>query len=156
MMLSEDSDKENYAAKILSTFVQRPRALCSRGPSQNIRPQAVDGHSGILVPKLNLMFIDRVLHGGRVKPKASEFTVAASNFLRHSFRSKNTSKNVACDYSVSSQTSLESDLSGTRDFNARSLEHMDDDELKRILRRQYKKVHALYCNIYCNVVQSQI
>ena len=89
-----------------------------------------------------------------LKPKASEFTT--SNFLSHSFRmSKNTSKNVACDYSVSSQTSLESDLSGTRDFKTRSLEHMDDDELERILRRQYKKVHALDCNIYCNVVQSQ-
>jgi len=136
-MMCDDCDKENCTAK--STFVQRPRALGSRGPSQNIRPQAVDGQSGIQVPKLNLLFINRELQGGRVKSKASEST--ASDFLSHSFRmSKNTSKNVACDYSVSSQTSLESDLSGTRAIN--SLEHMDDDELKRILRRQYKKVCA--------------
>jgi hypothetical protein len=139
-MLRDDGDKENYDAKHLSTFVQRPRALGSRGP---IRPQTVDGQSGIQVPKLNLLFINRELQGGRVKSKASEST--ASYFLSHTgsvWKSKHTSKNVACDYSVSSQTSLESDLSGTRDFK-NSLEHMDDDELKRILRRQYKKVSAL-------------
>jgi hypothetical protein len=111
-MLCDDGDKENYTAK--STFVQRPRALGLRGP---IRPQTVDGQSGIQVPKLNLLFISRELQGSRVKSKASEST--ESNFLSHtgSFRtSTNSSKNVACDYSVSSQTSLESDLSGTRDL----------------------------------------
>jgi hypothetical protein len=108
----------------------RPHAAQHRGRENNKENFGCFANAkGAFVPKLNLGFVPGAEQSSLVPGTPHRH----NNVKRAGFRRSSR----AGECSVSSQSSVESG----NDFSSHA-DHMDDDELKSILRRQYRKVCA--------------
>jgi hypothetical protein len=155
---TQNADKENSAANFAAPATVR--VLGSRGPrSSSLLQNNGDGCVGDgrknsvlfhdqkgshatasqapVVPRLNLEnlgFLHRVAEG---EAQLSKPVSARIKELRPKPSNRSSRHHPGAEYSVSSQGSVESG----NDFSSHA-EAMEDEELKYILRRQYKKVGA--------------